>query len=70
MEENKRTIEEKLYTALSTLDEDMTKYSFILWFTSFSNISNVAFYSEILKMEEPQSRKFWIYANASLTKLI
>lgn len=58
MEENKRTIEEKLYTALSTLDEDMTKYSFILWFTSFSNISNVAFYSEILKMEEPQSRKF------------
>lgn len=58
MEENKRTIEEKLYTALSTSDEDMTKYSFILWFTSFSNISNVAFYSEILKMEEPQSRKF------------
>lgn len=27
MEENKRTIEEKLYIALSTSDEDMAKYS-------------------------------------------
>lgn len=28
MEENKSTIEEKLYIALSALDEDMAKYSF------------------------------------------
>lgn len=30
MEENKRTIKEKLYTALSTLDEDTAKYYFFL----------------------------------------
>lgn len=30
MEENKRTIKEKLYIALSTLDEDMVKYPFFL----------------------------------------
>lgn len=28
MEENKRIIEDKLHIAFSTLDEDMTKYSF------------------------------------------
>lgn len=69
MEENKRTIEEKLYIALSALDEDMAKYSFFQWFTLLSNISNADFYSEILKMEEPQIRQFWICAYLSLTKL-
>lgn len=52
MEENKRTIEDKLYIAFSALDEDVARYYFcpVIYISLVAFARNAASYSDIIKM--------------------